>query len=81
MGTIRVLSQAGDTAVLWDQERAQAGDPEAIEAVREAERIFQKHRARGATAFRVIPGAAPRRLDQFDPGAGQIVVVLRAAGG
>jgi len=81
MGTLRVLTPAGDKAVLWDQEQAEVGDPEALKAVREAERIFQEQLARGATAFQVAPGVPAKRLDRFDPDAEQIVVVPRVMGG
>jgi hypothetical protein len=81
MSTLRVLSHLGDAAVSWDVERATAGDPEAAEAVREAERIFAAERARGATAFRVAPGRPAERLDQFDPTADEIVLVPRVSGG
>src|SRR3712207_7978319 len=49
MSTLRVLSHLGDTSVSWDAARVAAGDPEAEQAVREAERIFAAERARGAT--------------------------------
>ena len=81
MGTLRVLSPAGDKPVLWDQEQAEVGDPEALKAVREAERIFEKQRSRGATAYRVEQGVPAKRLYRFDPEADQIVVVPRVMGG
>jgi hypothetical protein len=81
MSTLRVLSHLGDSAVSWDAARAAAGDPEAEEAVREAERIFAAERSRGATAFRVAPGRPAERLEQFDPAADEIVVVPRVSGG
>jgi hypothetical protein len=56
-------------------------DPEAVAAVREAERIFQEQRERGATAFRIAQGQAPVRVDQFDPAADQIVMIPRVVGG
>jgi hypothetical protein len=49
--------------------------------VREAERIFAQQRARGATAFRLLPGRPAERLDSFDPQAEHIVLVPRVAGG
>ena len=68
MGMLRVISKRGDDRVQWNELDAQAGDPEAIAAIREAERIFAEERARGATAFRVEPGKPVERLEQFDPG-------------
>jgi hypothetical protein len=81
MAKMRILSARGDTSVEWNQRGAEAGDAEAVAAIREAERIFEEHRQRGATAFKVEPGKAAVRLDQFDPMAEQIVVVPRVAGG
>jgi hypothetical protein len=81
MAILRVLSARGDTAVEWDQERVAAGDPEALAAVREAERIFEEQRARGATAFKVTPDSPAQRTDQFDRTAEQIILVPRVAGG
>ena len=52
-----------------------------ISAVREAERIFSEQRARGATAFKVLPGQPAERVDEFDPLVEQIIVVPRVAGG
>jgi hypothetical protein len=65
----------------WDGRKVETGDLEALAAVREAERIFEAQRARGATAFRVAPGRPAERIDEFDPQAEQIVVVPRVAGG
>ncbi|MCL4370380.1 MAG: hypothetical protein M1380_05680 [Chloroflexi bacterium] len=81
MGKLRVLSIKGDRTVMWDQKQAETGDPEAEEAVREAERIFQEALRNGATAFRVSAATPATRIDRFDPEADQIVVVPRVAGG
>jgi hypothetical protein len=81
MAVLRVLSKLGDTKYEWDVARAQEGDVESVAAVREAERIFAHHRARGATAFKVWPGRQAERLDSFDPKAEQVVIVPRVAGG
>ena len=81
MAVLRILCQAGDTAVEWDLARAQHGDPDSLAAVREAERIFAEQRRRGAVAFAVHPDRPADRLDQFDPAADQIVVVPRIVGG
>ena len=55
MSKLRVLSARGDTVLEWDERKLHTGDPEALAAVREAERIFEEQRARGATAFKVEP--------------------------
>jgi hypothetical protein len=81
MARLRVLSSRGDTVVRWDVRRLALGDPEALAAVREAERLFAAQRARGATAFVVAHDRPAERLDTFDPLAEQIVIVPRIAGG
>ena len=81
MSVLRVMSGRGDEQVLWDVNRAAVGDREALAAIAEAERIFAKQRALGATAFRVAPGQAPERIETFDRTAEQIVIVPRVVGG
>jgi hypothetical protein len=81
MGTLRVLTKRGDDKVAWDTEKVAVGDPEAVAAVKEAERIFADERARGATAFRVAPGDPATRIERFDPDAQEIVMVPRVVGG
>lgn len=81
MAKLRVLSSRGDTVVEWDEKKVSVGDPDALAAVREAERIFEEQRARGATAFVVAPDQPARRIDAFDPTAEQVVMVPRVAGG
>jgi hypothetical protein len=81
MGTLRVMSRGGDDQIRWDVQLAETRDPEAMAAVREAERIFRDQQARGATAYRVKHGRAPVHIEQFDPTAEQIVMVPRVVGG
>ena len=81
MGMLRVISKRGDDRVQWNEQDALAGDAEANAAIREAERIFARERARGATAYRLEAGKPVERLEQFDPQASQIIMVPRVAGG
>jgi hypothetical protein len=81
MSTLRILSYLGDEVHTWDAALAAAGDPEALEAVREAERIFAAARARGGTAFRVAPGEPAERLESFAPETEQIIIVPHVSGG
>ena len=81
MAELRVLSAHGDAIVEWDGRKVEAGEAEALAAVREAERIFAEQRARGATAFRASPNRPAERVDEFDPRAERIVMVPRVAGG
>lgn len=81
MGVLRVLSHHGDDRVDWDYPSVLAGDEEAQQAIREAERIFAEQRSRGATAVRVAPDKPAERIDSFDPSAQEIVMIPRVVGG
>ena len=81
MGMLRVISKRGDDRVQRNEQDAQAGDAEAMAAIREAERIFAQEHARGATAFRVEAGKPSERIEQFDTLAEQIILVPRVVGG
>ncbi|MBV9691835.1 MAG: hypothetical protein JO202_19220 [Ktedonobacteraceae bacterium] len=81
MGMLRIMSRRGDDRVMWDLKSVGSNDPEAIAAIKEAERIFNEERARGATAFKVESGKTVERIDKFDRTAEQIVVVPRVIGG
>ena len=81
MAKLRVLSSRGDTVVEWDEKKVEIGDPDALAAVREAERIFEEQRARGATAFVVAPNNPAQRIDKLDLTVEQVVMVPRVAGG
>ena len=81
MGLLRVISKRGDDRVYWNEQDALTGDAEANAAIQEAERIFERERARGATAFRLEAGRPVEKLEQFDPQAAQIIMVPRVAGG
>lgn len=81
MGVLRVLSHHGDDRLAWDQRAAVAGDPEAVAAVKEAERIFEEQRQRGATAVKVATGRPAERIGKFDPEAEQILMIPRVVGG
>ena len=81
VGMLRVMSRRGDDRVTWDEQKVLTGDPEATAAIREAERIFEQERAKGATAFRIDPGKPAQRIEEFDRTAEQIVLVPRVVGG
>jgi hypothetical protein len=81
MGRLRVLDASGDSVVIWDAERARDGDPEALAALREAERIVAEQRARGAQAFRVRPGEPAERLDTLDPAVEEVLIIPPVVGG
>lgn len=81
MSTLRVLSQRGDERHWWDPRQVAIGDPEALAAVREAERIFTEARASGASAFRIEPDHHAVRIETFDPQAEHILLAPRVIGG
>jgi uncharacterized protein YjiK len=81
VGMLRVMSRRGDDRIMWDSNKLGINDPEAVAAIREAERIFNEERMRGATAFKVEPGKPVERIEKFDHTAEQIVVVPRVVGG
>ncbi len=81
MAVLRIMNSSGDRSVRWDRGKVQVGDPEAMAAVKEAERLFEEAKARGATGFRVMPGQPAERIERFDPEAEQIIVVPQVAGG
>ena len=76
MGMLRVMSR-----IIWDTQKVETQDSEALAAIREAERIFTEERKKGATAFRVEDGKTVERIDKFDRTAEQIVLVPRVVGG
>ncbi|HLY31703.1 MAG TPA: hypothetical protein VKQ36_11800 [Ktedonobacterales bacterium] len=78
---LRVLSHRGDDTLTWDTPKAEQGDPDALAAVREAERIFAETRAHGGTAYVVEGERPPRPIEQFDPHVEQIVLIPRVIGG
>lgn len=81
MNKLRILSRQGDTTVVWDAAKVEAGDQEAIAAVREAERIFKAAKARGASAFAVSQGEPAVRVDKFDPTRPEQIIIPRMVGG
>lgn len=81
MGMLRILSRHGDERATWDLSNVAVGDPEALAAVREAERIFNEARAKGATAFTVETDHSIKRMERFDQEAQQIIMVPRVVGG
>ena len=81
MGMLRIMSRRGDERVVWDNEKVESNDLDAVAAIREAEHILNQERARGATAFKVESGKPVERIEQFDRTAEQIVMVPRVVGG
>jgi hypothetical protein len=82
MPSLRILNASGDTCVTWDERAYEVGDPEAVAAVREAERLFEAARAAGGEAFRVQAGAPAERLTRLVPTmTDDVLVIPRMVGG
>jgi len=82
MGVLRVMSKRGDDQVSWDTVAFVAGDPEAVAAVAEAQRLFTCARDAGVVAFAVDPTTKDSmRLVAFDVLQPQIVLIPRFIGG
>ncbi len=81
MPTLRVLNGSGDQRITWSAPSLLSGDAEAQAAVREAERILERERGRGALAFRIHQGQPAERVDTLDPFADETVVVPPIVGG
>jgi hypothetical protein len=81
VGMLRIMSRRGDDRITWDYRQVIANDHDAVAAIEEAERIFEKTRQAGATAFKVEPGSTVERIDKFDRTAEQIIIVPRVVGG
>jgi hypothetical protein len=82
MATLRLLNAGGDQKISWSSTELANGDPEAQAAVREAERIFAREQARGATAFPVHPGGSAEKLDVLDPTVeGDTILIPQVVGG
>jgi len=74
MGEMRTLCDKGDTKVIWD--------PKNEDEVEAAEEQFNTLMDKGFTAFSVKKdGKKHKRIDEFDPKAGKIIMVPRMAGG
>jgi hypothetical protein len=75
------MSRRGDDRITWDYQRVIANDTDAVAAIEAAERIFEKTRQEGATAFKVEPESTVERIDKFDRTAEQIIIIPRVIGG
>lgn len=81
MHHLRVMNDHGHVTRTWDPVAAQAGNPEAQAAVREAERIFNEVRSRGGRAVRSVPGQTAQYIDTFDPLLEHVLLLPHVVGG
>lgn len=76
MGTMRILDRSGDTMLAWA--------PDDVEAVREAEELFDRLKAERKLAFARPAGGGADEAEQitsFDPSVEEIIWVRPIAGG
>jgi len=74
MGEMRVIDMSGDCKHIWDPE-----NEEEVSAVRE---IFETLIEKGYQAFSVKKnGEKGRKIKEFDPDAGMVILTPRFAGG
>jgi methylmalonyl-CoA mutase cobalamin-binding subunit len=77
MKTLRVLDSSGDTELHFDETEATAN------ARAEAEALFTRLRAEGATALAVTPGGEvpAQRVEKFSELGEETIIVPRIVGG
>lgn len=74
MGILRRVGRSGDTPHEWSVDNQGQ--------IQEAQRVFDEMIGKGGLAFGFdAPSSEGRQLDAFDPGAKEIVVFPRIAGG
>lgn len=75
MGEMRILGVEGDTKVIWD--------PKNDDEVDAAEAQFNTLKKKGFTAFEVgrTGRKTSKKVDEFDPELGKLIMVPKATGG
>lgn len=75
MGELRILGKEGDTKVIWS--------PDNDDEVEAAEAQFNSLTKKGFTAYEVgrTGRKTSRKVTQFDPDLGKLIMVPRAVGG
>ena len=75
MGEMRIMGSKGDTKVIWD--------PEHEDEVEAAEAQFNSLQKKGFTAYEVGRKGAKtnRKVEEFDPDLGKLIMVPKVTGG
>ena len=82
MNKLQVLGRDGHRELVWELEKVEAEEPEALAVIAEAERIVAEALARGQAVLVVdAPDQPAKRIERFDQTAPQTVIVPRLAGG
>jgi hypothetical protein len=82
MNKLQILGRSGHKELVWEMEKVEEEDAEALAVIEEAERIVNEAFARGQAVFRVdSPDQPAVRINQFDRTAPTTVIIPRLAGG
>jgi hypothetical protein len=82
MNKLQVLGRDGHRELVWDPEKVETEEPEALAVIAEAEQIVAAALARGQAVLVVeAPDQPAKRIERFDQSAPQTVIVPRLAGG
>jgi hypothetical protein len=82
MNRLQVMGREGHRELVWDPDKVEAEDPEALDVIAEAEQIVEEALARGQAVFKVeAPDQPAERIERFDRTAPQTVIIPRLAGG
>jgi hypothetical protein len=82
MNKLQVLGRSGHRELVWDPEKVEEDEQEALEVIQEAERIANQAFARGQAVFRIdSPDEPAVRITQFDRTAPTTVIIPHLVGG
>lgn len=82
MNKLQVLGRDGHCELVWEMEKVEAEELEALAVIAEAEQIVAAALARGQAVLVVAsPDLPAKRVERFDQSAPQTVIVPRLAGG
>jgi hypothetical protein len=82
MNKLQILGRDGHRELVWEMEKVEAEEPEALAVIAEAEQIVAAALARGQAVLVVeAPDQPAKRIERFDQSAPQTVIVPRLAGG
>jgi transcription elongation factor GreA len=80
MARLLLMNLTGGTVLEWNA-RPGPKSVQEIAALKAAEQAFRAGLQQGGAAFDCRPGRAPERLERFEAGAEEIVMIPRLAGG
>ncbi len=82
MNKLQVLGRSGHLELVWDPEKVEEEEKEALEVIEEAERIVNQAFAKGQAVFRLdSPNEPAVRIEKFDRTAPTTVIIPHLVGG